>query len=68
MEAIHESGADYVMFTVAHALQKLPCPHPVLDEILPGRTTQRDLVGEIADAVQHHGKHFYGERMPSKQS
>ena len=58
IESIEESGADYVIFTVAHGLQKLPCPHPVLDDLLPGRTTSRDLVGEIADALVRRGKHF----------
>ena len=58
MAAIDASGADYVIFTVAHGLQKLPCPHPVLDSILPGRTTQRDLLGEIADELHRRGKHF----------
>ena len=58
MDAIDESGADYVIFTSTHALQKLPCPHPVLDCILPGRTTQRDLLGEIAGELRRRGKHL----------
>ena len=58
LAAIDESGADYVIFTAAHGLQRLPCPHPVLELILPGRTTQRDLLGEIADELERRGKHF----------
>ena len=57
-DAVDESGADYVIFTAAHALQKLPCPHPVLDSILPGRTARRDLLGEIADEMHRRGKRF----------
>jgi len=33
--AVEHAGADYVLFTAAHALQMLPAPHPVLDQILP---------------------------------
>ncbi len=56
--AVERSGADYVIFTAAHALQMLPCPHPVIDAILPGRTTERDLLGEIADGLARLGKRF----------
>jgi len=56
--AVEFSGADYVLFTSAHALQMLPAPHLVLDRILPGRTSKRDLIGELADALAAKGKHF----------
>ena len=29
----------------------LPGPHPVIDGILPGRTCQRDLIGELAESL-----------------
>ena len=36
----------------------LPCPHPVIDRILPGRTAKRDLLGlreeVIGVAIEHH--------------
>lgn len=51
LAAVEESGADYVIFTATHALQMLPCPNPVLDSILAGRTSERDLIGEIAEGV-----------------
>jgi len=54
--AVRESGADYVLFTLTHALQMLPCPHPIVDEILPGRTAERDLLGEMAHALNRLGK------------
>jgi alpha-L-fucosidase len=56
--AIEESGADCVIFTATHAMQMWPCPHPIVDGILPGRTCERDLLGEIADALARAGKHF----------
>lgn len=27
------NGADYVIFTATHALQKLPCPHLIMEGI-----------------------------------
>jgi hypothetical protein len=54
--AVQMCGADYVIFTAAHALQMLPCPHPVLDAILPGRTTERDLIRELALGLASMGK------------
>ena len=49
------AGADYLLFTSAHALQMLPAPHPVIDKTLPGRTCQRDLIAELADALAAKG-------------
>jgi hypothetical protein len=55
MEQIRYAGADYVLFTATHALQKMPAPNAALDRILPGRTCQRDLIGEMAEALAAHG-------------
>ncbi|MCX6900887.1 MAG: alpha-L-fucosidase [Verrucomicrobia bacterium] len=55
VEQVRLAGANYVLFTAAHALQMLPAPHPVIDRILPGRTCKRDLIGELADALAVHG-------------
>lgn len=49
-------GADYLLFTATHALQMLPAPHPVIDRILPGRTCERDLIQELADALAAKGR------------
>jgi hypothetical protein len=56
LAAVSASGADYVIFTLTHALQFLPCPHPVVDGILPGRTMKRDLLGELARGLEAIGK------------
>ncbi|MBN1511247.1 MAG: alpha-L-fucosidase [Phycisphaerae bacterium] len=56
LDAVRLSGADYVIFTATHALQMLPCPHPIVDSILPGRTTERDLLGELARELEAIGK------------
>jgi hypothetical protein len=52
---VQDAGADYVLFTAAHALQMLPAPHPLLDDILPDRTCERDLIRELADALAAYG-------------
>ncbi len=54
--AVKHSGVGYVIFTATHALQMLPCPHPIVDSILPGRTTERDLLGELAQGLEAMGK------------
>jgi hypothetical protein len=56
MGQFRDTGADYLLFTAAHALQMLPAPHPGIDKILPGRTCQRDLIAELADALASRGK------------
>ena len=56
MGQFQEAGADYLLFTAAHALQMLPAPHLILDKILAGRTCQRDLIAELADALASRGK------------
>lgn len=55
VEQVRHAGAAYVLFTAAHALQMLPAPHPMIDRLLPGRTCQRDLIGELADALATYG-------------
>lgn len=55
VDQVQYAGADYVLFTAAHALQMLPAPHPLLDDILPGRTCERDLIRELADALAAKG-------------
>lgn len=58
VEAVEYAGADYVLFTATHALQMLPAPHPVIERLLPGRTCQRDLIMDLADALSAKGKHL----------
>ena len=47
VEQVRYAGADYVLFTAAHALQMLPAPHPVIERLLRGRTCERDLLAEL---------------------
>ncbi len=48
---VAETGAGFVVFTTSHAGFYFPGPNPVIDSILPGRTCSRDLVGDLADAL-----------------
>lgn len=45
------TGAGFVVFTTSHAGFYFPGPDAVIDSILPGRTCPRDLVGDLADAL-----------------
>ena len=56
LNEVDSSGADYVIFTATHALQMLPCPHPIVDSILLVRTAERDLLGELAKGLEALGK------------
>jgi alpha-L-fucosidase len=46
-----EVGAGYVIFTVNHQYPHCPAPIAAWEAIHPGWTTQRDLIGEIADEL-----------------
>ena len=57
-DAIKAVGARHCLFTIAHAMQKLPCPNAALDRIDKGRTSKRDLVGEIIKALDRRNIRF----------
>ena len=50
-DAVAETGAAWVCFTSTHGKQYWPGPNKTIDGILPGRTTGRDLIGELARAL-----------------
>jgi hypothetical protein len=51
VDRVAETGAGHVLFTVNHGMHHLCCPNPEVDRLLKGRTTERDLVMELADAL-----------------
>lgn len=55
---IATTGAQYIIFTSCHALQMLGAPCAAIDRVAPGRTTKRDLIGDLADACHARGLHF----------
>lgn len=55
---VSETGAGFVVFTTSHAGFYFPGPNAVIDSILPGRTCPRDLVGDLADALNRRHIHL----------
>lgn len=55
VEQIRKSGAGFVVLTTAHAFQSIPASIASLDALLPGRTSRRDLIAELADALNREG-------------
>ena len=52
---VHECGGELVFFTTAWAQAYFPGPLDAFDRILPGRTTRRDLVSDLSDALGKYG-------------
>jgi len=52
---VQETGAGFFVLTTSHAQFYFPAPIQAIDRILPGRTTQRDLVADLADALAKRG-------------
>ena len=51
-EMVASTGARYVIFTVNHAQPHCPAPIRAWERIHPGSTTKRDLLSEIAQALE----------------
>ena len=56
---MEQTGAGFVVFTTSHAFQYFPAPLASLDKILPGRTTKRDLVADLAEALRKRGMKLF---------
>jgi Alpha-L-fucosidase len=52
---ISEMGAAYVIFTLNHAHPHCPAPIHAWESVHPGWTTRRDLIGDIASALEKPG-------------
>ncbi len=50
---VEETGAGYVLFTIGHAESYCPAPLKSWERIHPGHTTKRDLIKEIANALNN---------------
>lgn len=57
-DALASIGAQHCIFTLTHAKEYLAMPNPVLESLLPGRTTRRDLIGELITALKKHEIRF----------
>ena len=52
---VEETGAGYVLFTIGHAESYCPAPIKSWERIHPGHSTKRDLIEEIANALNKKG-------------
>ncbi|MCX6876835.1 MAG: alpha-L-fucosidase [Verrucomicrobia bacterium] len=52
---MRQTGAGFVVLTTSHAFQYFPAPLATLEKILPGRTSKRDLVADLAAALGQRG-------------
>jgi hypothetical protein len=52
---VNETGAGYVVFTIGHAESYCPAPIKSWEKVHSGHTTQRDLIEEIANALNSNG-------------
>lgn len=50
-QTVHDCGGKLVFFTTSWAEYYFPAPLHTIDSILPGRTTKRDLVADLSDAL-----------------
>ncbi len=55
VKLVEQSGASFVVWSVTWGQQYISAPIQSLDRILPGRTTKRDLLGELTDALKAKG-------------
>jgi hypothetical protein len=54
-DMVADTGAGHVYLTTTHADHYFPGPNDAIDRILPGRTCRRNLIGEIAEALEARG-------------
>ena len=64
-----DTGAGYVLWSVTWCSYHFPAPIKAIDRIAPGHTSQRDLVGDLADALAKRNIRlmlYYHEGHPDK--
>jgi hypothetical protein len=54
-DMVQKTGASYIIFTANHVNPHFPAPLKEWEAVHPGWTTKRDLIGEIADALNARG-------------
>ncbi len=57
-DALSGVGATHCIFTLTHAKQYLAFPNTVLEQLLSGRTTRRDMIGELIEELARRGIRF----------
>ncbi len=54
-DMVQSTGAGYVIWSATWRSYYFPAPIRAIEQIMPGRTSRRDLIGEIADALNRRG-------------
>lgn len=54
-KTVYECGGKLIFFTTSWAEYYFPAPIQAIDSILPGRTTKRDLVADLSEALGKYG-------------
>ncbi|MCX7007900.1 MAG: alpha-L-fucosidase [Kiritimatiellaeota bacterium] len=54
-DQVQATGAGFLVLTTSHAEMFFPAPIQALERILPGRTTERDLIDALATALGKRG-------------
>ena len=52
---VADMGVGHLIFTTSHAEFYFPAPIKAIDDIMPGRTTKRDFVGDLIEALNEYG-------------
>jgi hypothetical protein len=52
---VQSTGASYVIWSATWRTYYFPAPILAIERIMPGRTSKRDLIGELADALNRRG-------------
>lgn len=55
VKTVRETGAGHIILTTGHAEYYFPAPIEAIDNIMPGRTADRDLVEDLANALGEYG-------------
>ena len=54
-DMVQSTGAGYVIWSATWRTYYFPAPIQAVERIMPGRTSKRDLIGEVADALNRRG-------------
>ncbi len=66
VDKVEKMGASYVVWTIFHGTVYFPGPSAVLDSILPGRTTTRDLIKDVGNELEKRGMRLLFYYHPGK--
>jgi hypothetical protein len=54
-DMVQSTGAGYVIWSATWRAYYFPAPIQAIERIMPGRTSKRDQIGELADALNRRG-------------